>query len=102
AGLVEAGELGVVERARRGAADGAHAAAVEPETCGTGHGAGGLVDRGLEHETLGREPVSLVDHLRVARHERVAEGEDLTVERGRRGAGRGAGGGGGSGSRRVT
>src|SRR5207245_381382 len=59
------------------------AALVEPEPYRAGDVAGALVHERLQQLALGCEPEAVVDHLGVARHERVAQVEHLAVERDR-------------------
>src|SRR3546814_19958523 len=69
-----------VQAVRRLAADDAGIALVELEPHGARHLLLAMVDRGLEHLALRREPEAVVDQLRIARHKLVLQVGRAPVE----------------------
>src|SRR5262249_36303591 len=76
----EGDEVRAVERAWGAAPCHGDRALVELEPDRAGHVALHLVDEPLEGLALGGEPEAVVDHLRVARHEGVAQVQELAIE----------------------
>ena len=70
-----------VEASRRLAPVDDDRALEELEAHGAGHPALALVDRGLQHRALGREPEAVVDERGVARHQLVLQVGGRAVER---------------------
>src|SRR5262249_45597159 len=80
---LERGKVGPVKRARRPPARHRGVALVQRESHRPGHVLGNLVHQPLQRAALRREPEAVIDHLGVARDQRVAQMQDLTVERDR-------------------
>src|SRR5207245_2516408 len=78
---LEGRKVGPVERPRRPPSCHRHVALVQREPHGPRHVTGDLVHEPLERAPLRRKPEAVVDHLGVARDERVAQVQDLAVER---------------------
>src|SRR5439155_6266046 len=79
--LLEGDEVLVIERIGTLAADYRDAALVELEPHAAADEFLALVDRRLQHLTLGREPEAVVDQLGIFRHQLVLEVRRATVER---------------------
>ena len=71
--FLEGDEILIVERVRRLAPDHGHIALVELDSDRSGDVLLALVNQGLEHFALGREPEAIVDQLRIFGHQLVLE-----------------------------
>src|SRR5262249_34202777 len=79
--LLERHQVLVVERIRALTSDHVDAALVELKRHRAGNELLALVDRGLQHLALGREPEAVVDQLGVFRHQLILEMAGAAVER---------------------
>src|SRR5207249_10960540 len=79
--LLEGRHIETVQRPRRPAADNTAGALVELEARRTGDVPLRLVHRSLKHFALRGVPISVVNHLGVPRDERLAQVQNLPVER---------------------
>src|SRR5690349_12135559 len=79
--FLEGDEVLVVERQRALAADDDRIALVELHADAAGDMLLALVDQGLQHLALGREPEAVIDQPGIARHQLVPEMHGAAVER---------------------